>query len=261
MEKGIVLQGYLPLRKEPTGTAEMVSQVLFGEEFQILDQKDGWVYISLDFDASEGWVGVQSVYPANTQEQGSNGAPGSYRMVAHPISPAYNITLCQQLLLPAGAIWPESKGKLLSLHGYEFEIQTEEHLVLPESKTDPEEVGRRLISIPKIRGGRSGFGFDSAGLLQMLCRLRGIVIPREFSKQSELGTTINFMHEIKKGDLAFFDNEEGEIIHAGMILDGGRILHASTTVRIDRFDFYGIYCMEKENYSYKLRVVKRVKSP
>ena len=64
--------------------------------------------------------------------------------------------------------------------------------------------------------------------------------------------------EIRKGDLAFFDNEEGEIVHVGMVLDKGRILHSAKDVRIDKFDLYGIYSIEKEAYTHKLRIVKRV---
>ena len=67
------------------------------------------------------------------------------------------------------------------------------------------------------------------------------------------------VHEIKKGDLAFFDNEEGEIVHVGMVLDKGSILHSAKDVRIDKFDLYGIYSIDKEAYTHKLRIVKRVK--
>ncbi len=62
MEKGIALQGYIPIRIEPSESSEMVSQVLFGEEFQILGKNGKWQRLSLDFDGFEGWVTQESFY-------------------------------------------------------------------------------------------------------------------------------------------------------------------------------------------------------
>lgn len=258
MEKGITFQGYVPIRKEPDHTSEMVSQVLFGEEFRILDTTDKWLHISLDFDEFEGWVEKQSVYQVGLVNEPEKGIHSEGRMVSSPFITALDLRLCQQIILPTGAMWPNGSGKTISLHGYDFEILSEDGLITPGPDVDPEEIGRGLISLPYLWGGRSGFGFDSPGLVQMLCRMMGESIPRHCDLQSKLGTTINFVHEIQRGDLAFFDNEEGEIVHVGMALDAGRILHISTDVRIDRFDLYGIYCMEKETYTHKLRLIRRV---
>jgi cell wall-associated NlpC family hydrolase len=107
-------------------------------------------------------------------------------------------------------------------------------------------------------GGRSGFGFDGPGLVQFLCRMIGKQIPRTCQLQSELGTNINFMNEVEEGDLAFFDNEENEIVHVGMILRDGNILHSDTCVSIDLLDHHGIYSNEQERYTHKLRVIKRI---
>ncbi len=58
--------------------------------------------------------------------------------------------------------------------------------------------------------------------------------------------------------MAFFDNEEGEITHVGICLGGGEIIHASGSVRVDKFDHIGIFNVSKNSYSHKLRVIKRI---
>ena len=179
-------------------------------------------------------------------------------MVVRPSVTALDMKRVRQLVLPAGCIWKGITGKSISIQGEHFELLSEEGVVIPGRETDPEGIGKSLVSIPGLHGGRSGFGFDSPGLVQMLCRAMGIRIPRKSGMQAELGTTINFTHEIRKGDLAFFDNEAGEINHVGMVLDEGRILHAFDRVRIDRFDQQGIYCSEREDYTHKLRIIKRI---
>ena len=59
-------------------------------------------------------------------------------------------------------------------------------------------------------------------------------------------------------DLAFFDNEEDVINHVGILLETGKIIHASGTVRIDKIDQQGIYNEEIGKYTHKLRVIKRL---
>lgn len=46
----------IPLRAESSDRSEIVSQVLFGEHFEILERQNQWAKIKLQFDGYEGWV-------------------------------------------------------------------------------------------------------------------------------------------------------------------------------------------------------------
>ena len=92
----------------------------------------------------------------------------------------------------------------------------------------------------------------------MIYRLQGIKIPRDAYQQAEIGTTLGFIDECEEGDLAFFDNEEGNIIHVGIIMENNYIIHASGKVRIDRLDHLGIYNAEVNKHTHKLRVIKKI---
>jgi cell wall-associated NlpC family hydrolase len=83
-------------------------------------------------------------------------------------------------------------------------------------------------------------------------------LPRDASQQAKVGQTLSFVEESEAGDLAFFDNEEGNIIHVGMVLDNNRIIHASGKVRIDRLDHQGIYNVDTNKYSHRLRLIKKI---
>jgi cell wall-associated NlpC family hydrolase len=107
-------------------------------------------------------------------------------------------------------------------------------------------------------GGRTPLGIDCSGFTQVVFKICGIRIPRDSSEQVKLGTSVDFVNEAKPGDLAFFDNHEGSIVHTGIILDGGRIIHASGKVRIDFIDHAGINHMDTGKYTHQLRVVKNV---
>ncbi|MCK5137681.1 MAG: C40 family peptidase [Bacteroidales bacterium] len=258
MKNGISFQGYVPIRSEPSEASEMVSQVLFGETFRILESNGKWLLIALDFDSYQGWVRNESIQLAEPQNGAENKPEFDYRVVSYPFITVLDLKLTRQVILPAGSVLAGSAGKVFKIYNREFELLSEEGVINPGPDVDPEEVGKGLLSVPYMWGGRSGFGFDCSGLVQMLCRMMGIQVSRDSSRQSVPGTTINFMHEIMKGDLAFFDNAAGEIAHVGMVLDGGRILHSYNQVRIDRLDQQGIYNIEREEYTHKLRIIKRV---
>lgn len=85
-------------------------------------------------------------------------------------------------------------------------------------------------------------------------------LKRDASQQAEQGINIDFINESKEGDLAFFDNSEGKIIHVGIILEDNRILHASGTVRIDKLDHHGIFNDSQNKYTHNLRIIKRIQS-
>jgi cell wall-associated NlpC family hydrolase len=129
---------------------------------------------------------------------------------------------------------------------------------MPESKVDLEEVARGLLNAPYLWGGKTFYGIDCSGLVQVVYKTAGIFLPRNASQQMETGQVVSFVEEAKSGDLAFFDNEAGEIVHVGICLGQGRILHASGAVRIDALDHQGIYNAETRKYSHHLRVIKRV---
>jgi len=92
----------------------------------------------------------------------------------------------------------------------------------------------------------------------MVYKLNGYHLLRNAAMQSGQGEALSFIEESEPGDLAFFDNSEGEIIHVGIILKDHYIIHAHGKVRIDRLDHSGIYNAEKNRHTHKLRVIKKI---
>ena len=115
-----------------------------------------------------------------------------------------------------------------------------------------------FLGAPYLWGGRTPNGVDCSGLTQMLFMLMGIYLPRDAAQQAEEGDTVELLDLAEPGDLAFFDNVEGRIVHVGIVLPERRIIHASGRVRIDMLDQEGIFNSEEKRYTHKLRLVKRV---
>ncbi|NNC69824.1 MAG: hydrolase Nlp/P60, partial [Flavobacteriaceae bacterium] len=88
--------------------------------------------------------------------------------------------------------------------------------------------------------------------------LNGHKLLRDASQQATQGEVLSFIEESEAGDLAFFDNKEGDIIHVGIIMANNYIIHASGKVRIDRIDQSGIFNEELKKHTHKLRVIKKI---
>jgi hypothetical protein len=104
-------------------------------------------------------------------------------------------------------------------------------------------IGKEWVGTPYQWGGRSRFGVDCSGFIQVLMARIGIPIPRDSKDQLAKAPNrirITEQEAITEGQLAFFGPEPNRIDHVGVVIPGGRILHSSGEVRIDTLTAHGI---------------------
>ncbi|MEA9414630.1 C40 family peptidase [Flavobacterium sp. PL02] len=250
---GICNLAIVPVRFEPSDRSEIVTQVLFGEHFEILEQQNQWSKIKIQFDDYEGWVDskqYQIISEANYNLLSSDVQILNADLIDYITSP--NNLL---LPIPLGASLTFLNNSEINTSNFEFE----------GTKTSGIKPKKSLINTafmyqnaPYLWGGKTPFGIDCSGFTQMVYKLNGYKIKRDASQQALEGAPLSFIEESEAGDLAFFDNEEGNITHVGIIMDNNYIIHASGKVRIDRLDHLGIYNPETNRHTHKLRVIKKI---
>lgn len=250
---GVCNLANIPLRLEPSDRSELVSQVLFGEHFSILEQNQKWSKIQLAYDDYEGWVDNKQ-FQKITEEQFQQLSKDSIVL---------NSDLIEYITSPNNLLLPIPLGASLSFLNHES--VNIEHFSFEGLKTSGEKPKANLINTaflymhaPYLWGGKTPFGIDCSGFTQMVYKLNGYKLLRDASQQANQGEALSFIEESEPGDLAFFDNEEGNIIHVGIIMDDNYIIHASGKVRIDRLDHLGIYNAELNRHTHKLRVIKKI---
>lgn len=243
----------IPLRAEPNDRSEIVSQVLFGEHFEIIEKQNQWSKIRLQFDNYEGWVDAKQYQ--SISEKNFNDLSREVFIL--------NSDLVEYVTNSANILIPITLGASLSF--LQHNDINKENLVFEGLKSEGIKPKSNLIptafmylNAPYLWGGKTPFGIDCSGFTQMVYKLNGYKLLRDASQQATQGEALSFIEESEPGDLAFFDNEEGNIIHVGIIMENNYIIHASGKVRIDRLDHLGIYNAETNRHTHRLRVIKKI---
>lgn len=274
MSVGICTMPLLPIRKEPSERSEMTTQLLFGELFEVLEEKDSWSLIRNVTDKYIGWGTSKMIQklPSDIFKNLVSSKPFLTRTI---ITPCIRMDdKDPQLFLPAGSrlynfdqvsgSFPVFYSKAQTSEHVEKEIWNIKRLNADESLDSnfaSENIIRlafRFLNAPYLWGGKSILGIDCSGFVQLVFSIYGFDLPRDASDQSLIGDSIPDLSVAHTADLAFFTNSEGKVVHVGILLDASHIIHASGNVHIDRIDNHGIFSEPIGQYTHSLYAIRRL---
>ena len=252
---GICNLSIVPVRLESSDKSEMVTQLLFGEHFKILEVQKKWSKIRVAFDNYEGWVDNKQLEVIS--EENYFQIEHSNKVYAAELIDFVTDGNQNFLTIPIGSSFPFYHHQNLKLNNtnYHYEGQVYDSKLPKESVI---ETAFKFLNTPYLWGGKTPFGIDCSGFTQMVYKLNGYKLLRDASQQATQGEVLSFIEESEPGDLAFFDNNEGIITHVGIIMNDNYIIHAHGKVRIDRIDHSGIFNVDTQRHTHKLRVIKKI---
>lgn len=249
MKYGVCTLGIVPLREEASDKSQLETQMLYGDLFKILEVRKKWTKIRLERDQYVAWVD-NNQYKAISSED-FNYLKNLPKVLSEDVL-SYVVLADNTLqLVPFGC-----NLAVCDYLNHRFEGRAKEINEYSGSHENIVDTALIFRNAPYLWGGKTHFGIDCSGFTQTIYAQNGINIPRNASQQALVGETLSFIEESNPGDLAFFDNEEGNIVHVGIILADNYIIHAHGKVRIDRIDQYGIFNTEKKEHTHKLRIIK-----
>lgn len=246
------------VRQLPSHKSYLVTQVLFGEYVKVISKKDKkWFRVECMWDGTVGWIDPKQFYVIKEKELGKmqlecktftldhlNGLNSSTATI--PISIGSNLSKCDgiNVKMPFGQF--QYHGQIVNI---EHSKPSQKLLI---------NIAKRYLHCPYLFGGRSILGLDASGYTQVVYKLMGVSLPRTCGEQSVEGLDVGFRSQAIVGDLAFFENKEGDIDHVGIVLADEQVMHVYGQVRIDKLDQEGIYDLSRKKYIYKLRTIRRI---
>lgn len=257
MPKGICRLSVVPVRKEPSDRSEMVTQLLFGDHYSVLEESEDkkWIHLSTSFDDYDGWIDNKQ-HKTISEEYFEDLNSNDYKICTDITSTVLYMKKPLQIVI--GSVLPIAHSELFDLEE-QFAFNGESKNM--GQKRDFEflrTVAYKYINAPYLWGGKSPFGIDCSGFVQMAFKLTGYKLKRDTSQQVQQGMKIKSYADALPGDLAFFHNKHNEISHVGVILEDYKIIHASGYVRVDFLDERGIFNQKNNNYSHQLVQIKRI---
>ncbi len=237
MNKGICNVTVAPVRAENSDKAEIVTEMLFGESADILEVNKNWTKIKMHYDGYEGWIDTKQLRLVTEEDLA--------RRKVTVVTEDFSSVLMKD-------------GKTLLSMGSEVEFPVVASRRSHDLRESIALAAKEFLNVPYLWGGKSFFAIDCSGFTQLVYKIHDIKLPRDTYQQAEVGVPLTFVEESQPGDLAFFENPEGKIIHVGIMLDNQRIIHASGKVRIDILDSTGIFNKEMNKHTHKLRVIKNL---
>ena len=226
---GICNLSIVPVRIVDSDKSEMINQLIYGDIIEILEEKEKWVKIKSVFDDYIGWIDKKQYFKIDDN------------ITLDLNKPVYSIDLVEFIennnnelvTIPIG-----SDISNISLMNHKFDGKT---ISGKNNRNSIVNTALLFLNSPYLWGGKTPFGIDCSGFTQMVYKINGYKLSRDAKDQANQGETLSFIEESEAGDLAFFNNDQGDIIHVGIILQNNHIIHASGKVRIDRIDHSGIY--------------------
>lgn len=255
---GVCRLSLVPVRLEGSDKAELTTQLLFGEHYEVLtaskDKK--WLKIKMHFDQYEGWIDVKQHHSISKDHFDYINRADFKISTDVTTSILYNKTPLSILM-----------GSIIPISGSELFRMEEQFAFNGESKSLGQKrdfeflklTAKKYVNAPYLWGGKSPFGIDCSGFVQMVFKINGYKLQRDSAQQAKQGKAVSFQ-EMVPGDLVFFKSKENQITHVGIFLGDDKLIHASGKVRIDHLNEEGILHAESRVYTHSFAQARRILS-
>jgi hypothetical protein len=198
--KGICRLSLVPMRSEASDEASIVSQILFGEHYSILEEIDAWIKIQLHFDDSEGWI-RKDQHDDITVEYFDQINNSDYKVCTELTGNIYFKKKHVNILI--GSILPISTNELFKIEEQVAFNGASKSLSQKREFEFFKDTVSKYLSAPYSPGGKSPFGIDEGGFVQQVFKICGYKLGRSLIVQVNQGKAVKSLDELELGDVIY----------------------------------------------------------
>ena len=258
-EFGVCRLSVVSVRKDPADQSEQITQLLFGDHYTVIEraQDSRWTKIRIHFDQYEGWIDSKQ-HQAIAREYFNHLNHAEFKITTDLTATLlYNKS---PLVILMGSMIPISSSELFKMEE-QFAFNGETKNVGQRREFEyMRTISTKYLNSPYQWGGKSPFGIDCSGFTQMVFKICGYKLLRDASQQVNQGKVVESLAASRQGDLAFFSNDDGRVIHTGILIAENKIIHASGKVRVDNIDEQGIQHADTKTLTHRLTAIRRMLS-
>lgn len=214
------------IRRAPQPDAPIDSEALRGETVRVFETTtEGWCWVQLETDGYVGFVAADTVGPLDPEPTHRVTALRTfvYPAADMKLSPVATLSIGSRLALGKAAetrgtpyFWlADGCGAVVARHVEALDTPPQADFVT---------VAERFLETPYLWGGRSAFGIDCSGLVQLSLAMTGVSVPRDtYQQQGSIGEPVagGLDGGLRRGDLIYWQG------HVGIVSDPDTLLHAS----------------------------------
>jgi hypothetical protein len=257
IDYGVCRLSIVTVRKEADQKSEPVTQLLFGDHYEVSEftKDQRWLSIKINSDDTVGWIDKLQ-HHSISQEYHQQIGLANFKITTDIASTM--LYKKSQLTIVLGSIVPISASELFKMEE-QFAFNGETKTI--GQRRDFEflkDMACKYLNAPHFPGGKSPFGIDASGFVQMSFRLNGYQLPRDVQQQWQQGKPVDDIASAVPGDLVFFKGKDGKVNHTGILLEEQKIIHCSGRVRIDYLMEEGILAAETKIFTHALAGIRRM---
>ena len=211
----------LDMRNAPDANAGLDTQLLLGDVVSVFDEKDGFAWVQSEEDSYVGYVPASGLTTPGSAATHIIAVPRSFLYAEADMKRPMRapLSLGSKLVVTGTA---ETRGSTYSLLENGEAVMSQHLRPANETVADYVAVAEMLERTPYLWGGKSAFGIDCSGLVQLCLRMAGRSAPRDTDMQAALlGDALPDGESLQRGDLVFWKG------HVAIMLDKDEVIHAS----------------------------------
>ncbi|MCK5817219.1 MAG: C40 family peptidase [Candidatus Marinimicrobia bacterium] len=240
--KKIIKTPFANMYEEARFSSQLVTQGTMWEVVDVLDKQGDWILLRTP-DDYEAWA--QNFSTLDLSEEMEKMITSLPRVMIHtpflPIYKSVEMNAPRKAVAAMGAEFPylRQDGDIYEILMPDGSTGYLEQKVL--TVTNPRDVilcsAGKLLGCSYFWGGKTENGCDCSGITQMCFNVAGLKLPRDASQQIKILKEHPVdMKEAKPGDLAFFQNDKGNITHVAIMRRSPEFIHSSGEVKLNSFD-------------------------